>query len=190
VGADETTECGARLRAIRGERGLSLSAVAEGTGISSSFLSLVETGKNDITFGRLRRLIDFYGVTLADLLPPPRDPVVVRAGEHRHLRFRTEGVDVFLIVPGVENDPLYAALAVYEPASQIEESPQFDGMVLIIVLEGEIHLELAGAPPVMLGEGDSAYFDAARERHLRTGPGVGARMVFVAAPPPVDIRFS
>ena len=112
----------------------------------------------------------------------------MRAGEHRHLRFRSEGVDVFLIVPGVENDPLYAALAVYEPDSQIEESPQFDGMVLIIVLEGAIHLELAGTPPVTLGEGDSAYFNAARERHLRTGQS-GARMVFVAAPPPVDIRF-
>jgi transcriptional regulator with XRE-family HTH domain len=187
--ADDTSELGARLRAIRTDRGLALSAVAEATGISTSFLSLVETGKNDITFGRLRRLIGFYGVTLADLLPPPDDPVVVRVGEHRHLRFPSEGVDVFLIVPGVENDRLYAALAVYEPGAEIEESPQFDGVVLIMVLDGEIALELAGSPPVTLGAGDSAYFNAARERHIRTGPGGGARFVFVAAPPPVDVSF-
>src|SRR6185312_910162 len=61
---DDTRLLGERLRAIRAERGVSLSAVAEATGISTSFLSLVETGKNDITFGRLRRLIDYYGVTL------------------------------------------------------------------------------------------------------------------------------
>ena len=75
---DDTRLLGARLRAIRADRGLSLSAVAEATGISTSFLSLVETGKNDITFGRLRRLIDYYGVTLIDLLPPSEDTVVVR----------------------------------------------------------------------------------------------------------------
>lgn len=187
--ADETTELGGRLRAIRTERGLALAAVAEATGISTSFLSLVETGKNDITFGRLRRLIAFYGVTLADLLPPPDDPIVVRAGEQRHLRFPSEGVDVFVIVPGVENDRLYAALAVYEPGSEIEESPRFDGVVLIMVLEGEIELELAGSPIVTLGVGDSASFNAARERHIRTGPGSGARIVFVAAPPPIDVSF-
>jgi transcriptional regulator with XRE-family HTH domain len=182
-------ELGTRLRAIRSERGLALSAVAEATGISSSFLSLVETGKNDITFGRLRRLVDFYELTLADLLPPPDDPIVVRAGEHRHLRFPSEGVDVFLIVPGVENDPLYAALAVYEPESEIEESPQFEGMVLIVVLEGSIRIAIAGAPEVTLGVGDSAYFNAARERHIRTGLDAGARILFVAAPPPSDVRF-
>jgi transcriptional regulator with XRE-family HTH domain len=183
--ADETTELGSRLRAIRSERGHSLSTVAEATGISTSFLSLVETGKNDITFGRLRRLIDFYDVTLEALLPPAEDPVVVRAGDHRHLRFPSEGIDVFVLVPGVENERLYAVTAVYEPDSQVEEaSPPIEGTVLIVVLEGTVLLELAGSPAVILGEGDSAHFNGARERRIRTGPESGARFIFVATPPP------
>jgi transcriptional regulator with XRE-family HTH domain len=181
---DDTRLLGKRLRAIRTERRLSLSAVADATGISTSFLSLVETGKNDITFGRLRRLIDYYGVTLVDLLPRTEDPVVVRETDRQHLRFASEGVDVYVLVPGVENDTLYAAIAVYEANSQVEESAPFDGVVLISVLEGSVVLEFAGAETVTLGVGDSAYFNASRETRLRTGPDAGARFIYIAAPPP------
>jgi transcriptional regulator with XRE-family HTH domain len=181
---DETMVLGARLRAIRAERGLSLSAVAEATGISTSFLSLVETGKNDITFGRLRRLIDYYGVTMIDLLPPAEDPVVVREADRQHLHFASEGVDVYVLVPGIENDNLYAAIAVYEPNSQVEDSAPFEGVVLISVLEGSIVLEFANAESVSLGVGDSAYFNASRESRVRTGPDEGARFIYIAAPPP------
>ena len=185
--ADETTELGARLRAIRSERGLSLSAVAEATGISTSFLSLVETGKNDITFGRLRRLIDFYDVTLEALLPPADDPVVVRAGEHRHLHFSSEGIDLFVLVPGVESEPLYSVLAVYEPNAKLAEPPPaIEGMLLIFVLEGTVLLQLAGSPEVALGAGDSAHFSGVPERTVRTGPDSGARFIFVATPSPFD----
>jgi transcriptional regulator with XRE-family HTH domain len=60
---------GAALRQVRKARGLSLHDVAEGTGISASFLSLVEKDRSDISIGRLVRLIDFYGISITDLLP-------------------------------------------------------------------------------------------------------------------------
>ena len=189
--ADETTEVGSRLRALRTERGLSLSIVAQATGISTSFLSLVETGKNDITFGRLRRLIDFYDVTLDALLPPADDPVVVRAGDHRHVRSPEEGIDVFVLVPGHKDERLYAVLAVYDPSSELAEAaPKIDGTVLLMVLEGTIDLELAGSPAVSLGEGDSAHFSGARERRITTGPDGGARFIFVTSPPPSGASYS
>ena len=37
--------------------------------ISASFLSLVEKDRSDITIGRLVRLIEFYGISITDLLP-------------------------------------------------------------------------------------------------------------------------
>src|SRR6266540_1444510 len=80
---------GERLRELRLERGLSLTAVAEATGLSASSLSVTENGKSDITFGRLVRLIDFYGVTLSELLPEPQptEPVVsARPSAARSLR--------------------------------------------------------------------------------------------------------
>ena len=185
--ADETTELGARLRAIRSERGLSLSAVAEATGISTSFLSLVETGKNDITFGRLRRLIDFYDVTLRGASTACRRSRGRARGEHRHLHFSSEGIDLFVLVPGVESEPLYSVLAVYEPNAKLAEpAPAIEGMLLIFVLEGTVLLQLAGSPEVALGAGDSAHFSGVPERTVRTGPDSGARFIFVATPSPFD----
>jgi transcriptional regulator with XRE-family HTH domain len=67
------------LRRLRTERKLTQSDVARETGISSSFLSLVEQGRSDITIGRLLRLAEFYEVELSDLLAdepgPEQNPV-------------------------------------------------------------------------------------------------------------------
>jgi hypothetical protein len=47
----------------------------------------VENGKSDITIGRLARLVAFYGLPLAELLPtePAADPDIVRKSEQRTL---------------------------------------------------------------------------------------------------------
>jgi transcriptional regulator with XRE-family HTH domain len=63
---------GRRLKALRVSRGLSLKEVGAETGVSSSFLSMVETGRNDLSVGRLMVLADFYGVGLDDVLPGRR----------------------------------------------------------------------------------------------------------------------
>ena len=76
---------GRRLKALRVSRGLSLKEVGAETGLSSSFLSMVETGRNELTVGRLVKLADFYEVSLGDILPErdPEQPVVLRRGERQ-----------------------------------------------------------------------------------------------------------
>ena len=71
---------GSALKNLRRDRRLSLQDVSAGTGISASFLSLVENGKSDITIGRLVRLVTFYGIHLGDLVPvqPAAEPDLVR----------------------------------------------------------------------------------------------------------------
>ena len=60
---------GGALRALRLQRRASLVEVASATGISKSFLSLVENDRSDITIGRLLRLVNYYGADMADLFP-------------------------------------------------------------------------------------------------------------------------
>ena len=89
-------DLGTRLRALRTERGLSLSQLEAATNISSSFLSLVESGKSDITISRLVRLADFFDVELSDLVEGSRverRPLeVIRDGEGSVLTSSTEGI--------------------------------------------------------------------------------------------------
>lgn len=68
-------DLGTKLRALRTDRGLSIAEVADATGISASFLSLVENGRSDIAIGRLMRLIDFYGVGLGRCSPRSPRPM-------------------------------------------------------------------------------------------------------------------
>jgi transcriptional regulator with XRE-family HTH domain len=164
---------GARLRELRVERGLSLAAVAAATGLSASSLSLTENGKSDITFGRLRRLIDYYGVTFPELLPepPPADPVVVRVDERRHLASPTEGIEVFLLAHGWRHS-MEPTLAIYEPGGELVDFRVGHRLeVFFVVLEGEIELALEGHEPVLLATGDSVLFEPTGRIAVRN-PGV------------------
>ncbi|MBL6614012.1 MAG: helix-turn-helix transcriptional regulator [Reyranella sp.] len=68
----------ARVRQIRAERGLSLEALAEGSGVSRSMISLIERGESSPTAVVLEKLATGLGVPLASLFDTPAaaaDPV-------------------------------------------------------------------------------------------------------------------
>jgi transcriptional regulator with XRE-family HTH domain len=75
----------ARLRGLRGERGLTLEGLAERAGVSRSMISLIERGESSPTAAVLDRLAAGLGVTLASLFADePRadaSPVARRADQ-------------------------------------------------------------------------------------------------------------
>jgi len=75
------TAIAARLLALRSERGLSLAALAAGSGVSKAMISRVERGQSSPTAALLGRLAAGLGVTLTELLVAPA-PVPQRL--HRH----------------------------------------------------------------------------------------------------------
>jgi quercetin dioxygenase-like cupin family protein len=156
VSDDGIGELGRRLRALRQERGLSLAEVSDATGISTSFLSHVETGKGDIGFTRLSRLVEFYGVTMMAVAPALHsDAQVVRVAEQKQLRSQIENVDVFLLAPGTDG-ALFPVLCVYEPGS--ESGYGAPGSVEFIhVLEGTFEIAFEAGDTLRLEKGDSAY---------------------------------
>ena len=64
----------ARVRQIRAERGLSLEALAESSGVSRSMISLVERGQSSATAVVLEKLATGLGVPLASLFDAPAAP--------------------------------------------------------------------------------------------------------------------
>jgi transcriptional regulator with XRE-family HTH domain len=185
-GVTAQAEIGARLRRLRQERELSLAHVASATGLSASSLSLVETGKSDIGFGRLKRLIDFYGIRFSDLVPepPPAEPAVVRATGRRHIASPAEGIDVYLLTHGGER-ALEPVLAVYEPGGELQPygagSPPVERFFL--VLDGELELTFEGHPPLTVGAGDAVHHDGGGTLSVRNPGAARAAFVAVAAGP-------
>lgn len=165
-------QVGERLRQLRRERGLSMSRVADGTGLSSSFLSLVETGRSDISLGRLLRLLAFYGVRFEDVVPDPpdRDQIVVRADDREHVTSTDEGIDIALLAPDLHRG-LTPTLVTVEPGRGHDEPVTYPAEQFMHVVAGRLELRLGDREPLELGAGDSAYFDAAATTHTLYNPG-------------------
>jgi transcriptional regulator with XRE-family HTH domain len=171
------------LRNVRGARGLSLAQVALATGISRSLLSLIETGRSDITLSRLVTLSHFYGLPLAELLaPPPPDSTVVRKDEGRRLSLAAEGIEIeYLTSQAGSFLPFVASL---EPGAAPSEQVSHPGEEFVHVLEGAIRIEREGAEPLTLEAGDSALYGSDRPHRWVNVGGAPARVLAVAAPPP------
>ncbi len=155
---------GPALRSIQQARNLSLQEVAQATEISASFLSLVENEKSDITIGRLVRLVNYFGITLADLIPTEAhdtDPEVVHQPEQRHIRSPVEGIDVYLLTLDTER-AMMPMLLDFAPGAGLAEYGRHEGEEWVYVMEGRLRLILEGAEPRHLEAGDSAYYRATR----------------------------
>jgi quercetin dioxygenase-like cupin family protein len=174
------------LRAVRRSRGLSLANVAAATDISASFLSLVEQGKSDITIGRLVRLVDFYGISINDLLPGtdgPSFPEVVRRPERRLVHSPAEGIHVFLL-SGDTRRTMMPMLLEFEPGAHLAEHGRHEGEEWVHVLDGTLSLELKGAEAQLLRAGDSGYYPADRPHMFRNGSESDRlRLICVDSPP-------
>jgi transcriptional regulator with XRE-family HTH domain len=144
-------QLGKALADLRRQHEYSLHEVAAATGISRSFLSLVENGRSDITMGRLLKLVTFYGAHIADVLPlqEPHDPVVVRRGEQREVESPSEGMRIAVLAPEREHK-MTPSLALVAPEGASAEYSRHPGDEFIYVLEGSLTIEFEGAEPIRL----------------------------------------
>ncbi len=177
-------ELGARLRQLRTARGVSLAEVAEGTGISASFLSMVEQGKSDITVSRLMRLVHWFGVSIADLVQEPnRSQVqVVRAGERRSVRLADERLSIEMLSAD-GNHAMMPVINTYEEGGGMADSTTHEGEEFVHVIAGEIELTVGNSEPIVLGAGDSAYYRSDVPHSFRNAGSGEARFLGVTTPP-------
>lgn len=173
---------GQRVKALRQERNLSMAEVSAGTGISKSFLSRIESGRSDITLGRLVDLLSFFRISFTELVPDPvaTTAIVSRKGEERHIASRDEGIDMVLLRPA-GNGSMQPFVVTYEPGAGTAERASHPGEEFLYVLDGEITLTVAGEQHV-LSAGDNAYY-AAELPHTTHNTGRGTATAFVVVTP-------
>jgi transcriptional regulator with XRE-family HTH domain len=166
---------GRRLKALRTSRGLSLKTVAAATDLSASFISMVETGQNEITVGRLIALADFYEVGLADLIPAGEGPVVLRRDDRSTSESPEGQVRTELLSDSSRGD-MTGGFITFEADTQLNE-PAGAGRAFVLVLSGALRIEFTGECAVSLGDGDAVWFEAGRP-HRFTNPGDGPARIF------------
>jgi transcriptional regulator with XRE-family HTH domain len=187
---------GERLLDIRSGRGLSLAAVGEATGISTSFLSLLEKGRTDVSLGRLLPLLEYYGLSAADVLSleEAKNDMVVRAGEAPFLVSLGKGIEMFLAAPD-RRRPFLPLLAVWQPGARMSDWSAHAGDEFMYLLEGQLCIEFREADAVVLSPGDALFFSSTRAHRIATLGDTPARVLIVtteriAAPAPVPPSLS
>lgn len=183
-GVSSTGELGSRLRQLRRSRGVSLAEVAEGSGISPSFLSMVEKGKSDITVSRLMRLVHWFGVSVSDLVqePNPSPVQIVRADRRRSLRLANEKITIQMLTPDGHH-AMMPVINVYDEGGGMVDPTRHEGEEFVHVIEGRIELTVGSGEPIVLEAGDSAYYRSDVPHSFRNAGAGVARFFGVTTPP-------
>ena len=151
---------GRKLRIIRKGKGLTLAQIAEGAGLSVSFISMYERGLTNIAVDKLRRLAVAYGTTVGELVTqdsqiPER---LVRSAERPVLE--AEGVRIENLATAPMR-LMQAELFTIDPGAGSDEPYKHDGEELLFVLAGCLEVWLHDGKVVehyQLEPGDSLYF--------------------------------
>ena len=174
----------ARLRELRSERGITLSALAEQTGISAPHLSRLEKGERQPSIGALLQIARVYGVSVSEL--------VEERGEDELSVVRAVDAPVHHGPDGrytVLNGPR-AAISIVRvelPASTRTEVAQHVGEEWLHAVSGAVELTV-DEQTVRLEVGDSVYFDSARPHRVRTAGGQPATVLIASTAATIPMR--
>lgn len=154
---------GARLRAARLNKGLTLEDVAVAAGISQGFVSKLERDQVSPSVSTLVAICSVVGLRVGQLFETPTSKVV-RAGQGTEINFGGQGAREFLLTPGGQSlvEVIYSVI---EPSGSAGDGLySLDSDVeLVYVLSGQLALTL-GEERITLEAGDSAAFNG-RDPH-------------------------
>ena len=177
---------GARIKAFRETKNLSLRDVSQRTGFSESTIAQIETGEILPPLGdmvKLARALDMkMGYLLVQGESKPYTVVhkknrkpVSRYGSQKTLRY---GYTYESLAPEKKERNMEPFLVTLEPTSEDEAPSTHDGEEFIFVLEGEIEVIL-GEKREILSPEDSIYYDSTLPHRVRAQGNQNARILAV-----------
>jgi transcriptional regulator with XRE-family HTH domain len=174
---------GARIRTRRIQLGMTLQDLAEASGLTKSFVSQIERGRNSPSISTLRAMAQALGVRMFYFfqLEQINEPVV-RFAERRILTLQGTGVTYELLTPNVQSalEMVEMRLAVGHHTG--DRPISHEGEECLVVVEGMIEIEVAGAT-YNLRTGDSIYIEP-RQPHRARNTGERAAVIISAVTPP------
>jgi transcriptional regulator with XRE-family HTH domain len=180
LAANALLAIGSRVRQLRNERGLTLQALADMTGLSASLLSLVERGKTSPSIGTLVSIAHAFDVHMTDLMPgaPSAPELPVLRHDEQRVYATPEGVNRRILrddrVRGLE-----VALNEYGPGGRSADSLlHHNGYEYGVVIEGTLTIEVDGES-YELHTGDSIAYDSTHPHRIVNNGPTEARAMWV-----------
>lgn len=174
---------GHRLRELRAQRGISIRALAEQSGLNVNTLSLIENGKTSPSVSTLQQVAAALGVPIAaffEMKKPPQMIVFQQTGERPTVAFAhgtladlgagfsTQRIEPFLVTLEPKADSGKAAIV-------------HTGVELVFCLEGRLEYEV-DEQVFLLEAGDSLIFEAHLPHHWRNAGESPSRSLLLLCP--------
>lgn len=176
-------QIGAKLRAARKMRSLTLDQVALAAGLTKGFVSRLERDDVSPSVASLVAVCDILGLRVGDLFDPPLTSVL-RAGEGRLINFGGHGAVERLVTPGTQTS-LEVIHSVIEPGGGGGDE------LYVLACEAECAYVLTGtvqvvleSGPELLSVGDAMTFPGSAP-HTWKNPGAETcEVLWILAPAP------
>ncbi len=158
-----------RLRQLRLKREMSLRQASVKTGLSASFISMIERGLANPSVAVLQKLTASYGTTIADLLSGTRQASqkLIRPSD-RQVSGAIAGVKLEQLTFGQRLMEVH--LFTVEPGAGSQEPYQHAGEEFMFVLAGTLEVWLDGMEQFRVQPGDMLYFESS-QAHQWSNPG-------------------
>jgi len=172
---------GNRVKRLRSERGWSLEALANASGVSRSMLSQIEREQANPTLAVTLRIARAFSLTLGELLETPNAASsvnVIRANDHAY-HYRSDAhCQIRTLSPlNLEKDVEFYQVAL-KPGGALRSAPHFEGTrEFLTVQKGQVRVESANDSEI-LHPGDSASYRA-DVPHAIVNTGKGDAVIFL-----------
>jgi transcriptional regulator with XRE-family HTH domain len=174
-------QLGRRIRALRAERGLTLTGLAAQVGITRSFLSSVERGQAYPSLVVLRGIAAALEVPVFLLFTTPESSgMIVRRDARKVIRPPGAPVSYELVSPDLRRK-IEMILVRYEPGLDATPTSHV-GEECALVLKGRVEMTIGGEV-YELEEGDSIYYDSGLPHKARALGDDPAEIVSAITPP-------
>jgi transcriptional regulator with XRE-family HTH domain len=174
---------GQRIRELRSVRGLTLTALADESGMSTGLISQVERGLSDPSLETLRRIAKVLDVPIFSLFQQDRGAAaqVVRKASRVQVRSPEDDIVYSRVSPGSGRlEVLHGRLS---PGSATAAEPwSHPSEECVLVLSGAIIVEVAGEE-YELAEGDGCYLDSSLPHRYRNPHAAPAEFIVSVTPP-------
>ncbi|MGI5400454.1 helix-turn-helix domain-containing protein [Streptomyces sp. CA-135486] len=185
---DQLTQSLARnLKRWRGERGLTLDALAARSGVSRGMIIQIEQARTNPSVGITVKLADALGVSITTLLDYEQGPQVRVVPPEQAVRMWSTSTGSFttLLVGTERRGPLELWSWRLMPGDRSESDPHPDGTIeLLHVTTGELTLVVDGESHA-LSAGTSATFEANVAHAYRNDGEETVEMTMAVSIPPV-----
>ncbi|MEP3296151.1 helix-turn-helix domain-containing protein [Tateyamaria sp.] len=170
-----STKIGTRSREQRKLKSLTLSEVAERTGLSKGHLSRFERGEKTLSMASLLRLSEVLNVTVGALCDGPHSKetqsiLICRKSERQTDQqvHSAEGLNFAMLNRGVQDANHQAMVIHIPPNSDLTEPAHHAGRELLFLLSGALQIDVNGET-AWLDSGDYVEFDGALPHVLKSG---------------------